>query len=475
MATCLDGEIDEIGEAIACTASAVARDALVAISTAVLMLALDWHLALLALGLLGLTTLFARSSSRNVHRAHGRARTKLGEMTAYLEEVLGPRGALVVRAFAGERAEEARFGGLNQDLARLELQAAMAGRRAAVATATAEAVAPALIVLAGGYLAISDRMTVGTVFVFAALLMPRLAGAASGLRGIEARKTHTLALFRRLFAAIDHETDVADMPGARPLRSPRGGVWLDRVSFAYPRQARPALHDFSAIIEPGQTVALVGPPGAGKRTVAALIPRFYDPQRGTVRIDGRDAREVTLASLRQAVATIFPETFLFNGTIRDNLRYARADATEAQVVAASRAAYLHHFICTLPEGYDTIVGARGRRLSAGELRRIGIARAILRDPRVLVIHDSVDDVDNISEHLIQAALAPLLAERTCVVITERPALLRAADQVLLLDGGRLVDRGTHYDLLARNELYATLVDEPPPRLMHIPRGALAPR
>jgi ABC-type multidrug transport system fused ATPase/permease subunit len=265
------------------------------------------------------------------------------------------------------------------------------------------------------------------------------------------------------------------MPGARPLRSPRGGVWLDRVSFAYPRQARPALHDFSAIIEPGQTVALVGPPGAGKRTVAALIPRFYDPQRGTVRIDGRDAREVTLASLRQAVATIFPETFLFNGTIRDNLRYARADATEAQVVAASRAAYLHHFICTLPEGYDTIVGARGRRLSAGELRRIGIARAILRDPRVLVIHDSVDDVDNISEHLIQAALAPLLAERTCVVITERPALLRAADQVLLLDGGRLVDRGTHYDLLARNELYATLVDEPPPRLMHIPRGALAPR
>jgi ATP-binding cassette subfamily B protein len=395
-------------------------------------------------------------------------------MTAYLQEVLGPRGALVVRAFAGERAQETRFGALNRDVARLELQAALAGRRAAAVTATAEAIAPALILLAGGYLVISDRMAVGTVVAFAAILMPRLAGAVAGLRGVEAHTTRTLALFRRLFAAIDHEADVADLPGARPLRSARGGVWLDRVTFAYPRQTRPALHDFSAVVEPGQTVGLVGPPGAGKRTVAALIPRFYDPQRGTVRIDGRDVREVTLESLRSTVATVFPETFLFNGTIRDNLRCARPDASEAHVVAASRAAYLHHFICTLPEGYDTLVGARGRRLSPGELRRVGIARAILRDPRVLIIHDTFDAIDNVSEHLIQAALAPLLADRTCLLVTERPALLRSADMVLLLDGGRIVDHGSHYDLLARNGLYATLVDEPPPRLAHVPRAAFMP-
>src|SRR5439155_23014311 len=188
-------------------------------------------------------------------------------------------------AFAGERAEEGRFRALSQDLTRLELQAALAGRRVGLMASTIEAIAPALIVLAGGYLVIADRTHVGTVFVFAALLMPRLTGAAAGLRGIERQATRTRALFRRLFAAIDHEPDVADLPAAKPLRSPRGGIWLDRVAFSYPRQARPAVDDVTVLMEPGQTVGLVGAPGAGKRTLAALIPRFYDPQRGPVRID----------------------------------------------------------------------------------------------------------------------------------------------------------------------------------------------
>jgi ATP-binding cassette subfamily B protein len=395
-------------------------------------------------------------AGRRVYTARGATQRKLAELTAYLQEVLGISGALLVKAFGKERAERERFRKTNDELRHLEIRASMIGRRFSTVMRVLQTTGPAMIILAGGWLVIHEGASVGTVFVFATVLTQRFGMAAGSLGETQVNLMGSLALFRRIFTVLDFPCDVADRPGSRALAAADGAIALEHVTFAYPTQATPALQDFSARADPGQLVALVGPSGAGKTTLTTLIPRFYDPQEGRVLLDGHDVHDLTIESLRGHIGIVFQDTFLFHASIRDNLLYARPEATEAEMIAAARAAYVHDFIASLPEGYDTIVGERGHRLSGGEKQRIAIARVILKDPRILLLDEATSNLDSVSEQLIQAALQPLFAGRTSIVIAHRLSTILAADQILVLDHGRLLESGTHGELLEHGGLYATL-------------------
>ena len=321
-----------------------------------------------------------------------------------------------------------------------------------------QAAGPALIIGFGGWLVITGRTTVGTVFVFATVLGQRLAGSLSSLATMHVNVTGSLAVFRRLFEYIDLPPQVADAPGAVELAGARGSVRFDNVTFSYPGVRRPALDGVTIDVAAGQMAALVGPSGAGKTTLTHLVPRFADPQHGRVLIDGHDLRSLTLESVGRQVGVVFQDTFLFHASLADNLRYARPDATDDDLVTAAKAAYLHDFAAALPEGYDTVVGERGHRLSGGEKQRVAIARAILKDPRILILDEATSHLDTVSEQLIQAALQPLLRGRTSLVIAHRLSTVLSADVILVLDHGRLAEHGTHTELLARGGLYATLYE-----------------
>ncbi len=453
----INNDIDGVEDVVATTVFGLIANVLTAAATLALMFGFSWQLTVAVTVLIPLVGLPARKAGKATYAARSRTQRQRGAMSAYLTEILGISGVMLVKAFGKAPAERDRFAAMNRELRTLEVRQNLIAQWFGMLMSTVQASGPALIILFGGWLVVTGRATVGTVFVFATVLGARLAGAVTSLAGMHVNITGSLALFGRLFAYTDRQPEITDAPGARELDSVTGAIRLERVSFSYPGADRPAVDDLTVNIAAGQLVALVGPSGAGKTTITALISRFADPQSGRILIDDdHDLREITLGSWTAQLGMVFQDTFLFHASIADNLRYARPDAADAELVAAAKAAHLHEFISGLPDGYDTIVGERGHRLSGGEKQRVAIARVVLRDPRILILDEATSNLDSVAEHHIQAALRPLLHGRTSIVIAHRLSTILAADQILVLDRGRLIDAGTHTELLARGGLYATL-------------------
>lgn len=463
------------------------------------MLTLDWRLTLISVAILPLFLFVARrlgARLRDIARQHMEANA---QMNAMMNETLNIGGALLVKLFGRTSLEVSRF---DQRAARVRdvgVNRAVMGSSFFVIIGLLSAVGTALVYGIGGFLVIQGAFTIGTIVAFGAYLTS-LYSALQGLANAPVEFATSVVSFERVFEVIDLPLEIEDKPQAHVLRKAAGELVFENVTFKYEireenllkdvrrfgkmhnvqavlsggdgeeqgnghaapqpipaSQARQyALQEVSFRVKPGQLVALAGPSGAGKTTLTYLIPRLYDPTQGRILLDGYDLRDVTLESLTTQIGMVTQETHLFHDTIRTNLMYAKLDANQTELEAAAKAANIHAFIMGLPNGYDTVVGERGYRLSGGEKQRIALARVILKDPRILVLDEATSHLDSESEALIQEALKRVMAGRTSIVIAHRLSTILAADLILVMDRGRVVERGTHVDLLAEDGLYAQL-------------------
>lgn len=419
-----------------------------------ILLWLNWRLAAVSLICLPLIAWLLVRASRRMRRNAAVLQETLAEVSDVAEETLS--GHRTVKAFGNEQYEIDRFETRSLTVFRTIMKNVRIRATTAPVIELAGAVAIVTVLWFGGREIVygTQMFTIGglTAFVF---ILKEIADATRSLGGISLSLSGTSAAAERIFALLDCPPEVQEKPGAFPLPPVRGRVTFESVDFAY-RPGLPVLRDVSFAVEPGQVVALVGRSGAGKSTIAALIPRFYEVHEGAVKIDGIDVRDVTLQSLRDQIGIVPQDPHLFAGSVLENIGYGRLGASNEEIVAAAVAANAHDFIMQLPEGYDTRVGERGVRLSGGQRQRISIARAILRDPMVLILDEATSSLDMQSEALVQDALQRLVSERTTVVIAHRLSTIRHADTILVIDEGQVVERGTHEELLGENGTYAQL-------------------
>jgi len=429
------------------------------IGIAIAMMVMNLRLALPTLIIVPLLTYVALTFGRRYRPLWGAIREQISELTAHLEQNL--RGSRIVKAFAQEPAEIRRFDRANARYFDLHM---IASRTRAMYLPLLRLIASAgtiAVILYGGQLVIREELTIGELVAFSTyvgqLLVPvrRLGMIVSAI-------AQSIASGERIFEILDARSEVEDLPGARPVEEVRGHIRFEHVSFSY-FERHPVLKDINFEADPGQVVALLGATGSGKSSVINLIPRFYDPTEGRVLLDGHDIRSSTVVSLREQIGIVLQDTTLFASTVYENIAFGRPNAGEEEVVAAARTAAAHEFITEMPQGYQTAVGERGMTLSGGQKQRIAIARAILKDPRILILDDATSSVDTQTEALIQAALARLMKGRTSFVIAQRLSTLRQADQIIVMEKGRIVARGyrtaehtAHEELLKISGLYAEI-------------------
>ncbi len=453
----LNNDVNDLADIFSDTVVAITSNILTLASTVAVIFALDWRLALLSLTIVPLfipPSFFVGRIRQQIVRDAQKTRA---DLHAFVQDAMSINGFLMRRVFGNLADERARYGTQSRDFGRIMMRRSLTWRWFSLTLGLFTILGPAAIYWYGGTLAMAGSLTIGTIVAFVAYLS-RLYSPISSLATVHVEVMGSLAVFERLFTVLDAVPTVRDRPDATVLPPVAGHLRFEDVAFRY-REDRPLLEDITFEAEPGQLIALVGPSGAGKTTLTYMIPRFYDPTGGRILLDGHDLRDVQMESLQAQMATVTQEPFLFHTSIRENLLLAKPGATQEELEAACRAALLADMIASLPEGLDTVVGERGYRLSGGERQRVALARVVLKAPRVLVLDEATSSLDSQSEALIQQALVPLMAGRTTIAIAHRLSTILHADQILVLDQGRIVERGRHADLLARGGLYARLYDE----------------
>jgi ATP-binding cassette subfamily B protein len=513
----LNNDVVGAQNAISNTIVSIVTNLIETVALLAVMFTLEWRLTLVSILILPLFIIAARKLGTVLRDIARQAMETNAQMNAHMNETLNIGGALLVKLFGRSQEEEKRFRERAANVRDIGVRRAVVGSTFFVIFGLVSAIGTALVYGLGGYFVITDVFTIGTIVAFGSYL-GQLYGALQGLAGAPVEFSTSMVSFERVFEVIDLPHDIVEKEDALILHDVQGELEFNGVTFNYrvdaskllkdvkrygrmddvkavlsgqpagekergtktgdgPPSAVPglgsngsdsaesssqarevALEDISFTARPGQLVALVGPSGAGKTTLTYLIPRLYDPTDGVIHIDGHDLRDVTLDSLSSAIGMVTQETYLFHDTIRTNLTYAKTDATQAELESAARAANIHNFIMDLPDGYDTIVGERGYRLSGGEKQRIALARVILKNPRILVLDEATSHLDSESEALIQEALKRVMAGRTSIVIAHRLSTILAADQILVMDRGQIVERGTHNELIALGGLYAQLYE-----------------
>jgi len=505
----LNNDVTGAQQAVTSTLVSILSNSVTLVSSLIVMISLEWRLTLLGVAVLPLFILPARRVGRILRRITRERMTYNAEMNTLMNETLNVSGALLVKILGRQSYETEEFASRAQRVRDIGVRRALVGRWFFMGLRLVGATGTALVFWVGGHLVLRGAFTIGTIVAFSRYLT-QVYRPLTALTNAPVNFATSMVSFERVFEVLDLPVEVADAPDAMPLDQAEGHVRFESVSFNYDvapagngdrtsglddiRRARSrhqassaslpprtsdggeesaatdqaadqqlqqmqwALQDVSFEIRPGQLVALVGPSGAGKTTVTYLLTRLYDPTRGRVVLDGHDLRDIRLASLAANVGMVTQETYLFHDTISSNLLYAKPTASQAEMEQACQAANIHDFIVSLPDGYDTIVGERGYRLSGGEKQRVAIARVILEDPRVLILDEATSDLDSESEALIQHALEKVMQGRSSLVIAHRLSTILSADLIIVLDEGRLVERGTHADLLQRGGTYARLYE-----------------